>query len=78
MNSEMMFLIITVVIFTLFLSGCETGHKAEDLKLPTDAVNVRSLGNGWHYFELHGRKFLYHRGDKGHNGYECVTEISRW
>jgi hypothetical protein len=71
-------LIMIILILGLFLvSACEYPQSYDEIALPTNATVTNDLGNGWLYFTLDGKKYLYHKskGGGGHRGYECITQV---
>lgn len=68
------FLLLIFMLFMMCLYACgSTSHKVSNL--PTNAKNVRRVGNGWVTFELDERTFLYHRANTVYGKYEAITQI---
>jgi len=78
-------LLIVVLGFIVFFAYGFDVHKQNQLAqassvqfypdtLPCDAKIIKNLGNGWVYFELYGRTFLFHEDVDGH---EACAEISK-
>ena len=74
------FLIILILAVVFTAGGCGDKPETQDSgSLPERATITEDLGNGWVYFEMDGRRFLYgkFRDFTGYQGYMALTEISK-
>jgi len=76
---------IFLILLVLCLIGCS--EATNENYLPTGAINIVDLGNGWATFDLviedqtvygesdNTRTFLYYNYTIGYSGYSAITEV---
>ena len=55
------------------ISEIRVKHMADNL--PSMAIDIKVLGNGWCVFKINGKKFMYHKETYTYEGYESLSQI---
>jgi len=70
-------IVLIIAVGAIIIAFTDSPVSDDPSMLPTDATNIRDLGNGWATFNLpvgnQTLTFLYHRSSTYYNGFESVT-----
>jgi hypothetical protein len=69
---------LLIVLVAVLLMGCGNQMSSENIskRLPTEATNIESVGDGWVEFDYNGQRLLmFTYAGLGYKGYSAMTVI---